>query len=205
VAKISNGPLVATISGRLGPVVFAWTRFGQVVKSASKGKPLTTPAQIQNGYRFTLARKIWGAYRLGLFRASYVVADRAGRMPWGPFTSAYLNWMNGQPYDPPCHEVFAKLRIVESQQVGLKWRFRVDGNPTIYNLEMFGICISNDGVLPFENSGGVGWLTADGWSTLQGFVPTRDFDVIAVSHVSDWPAHPEFVAGGWFTFWHQTV
>lgn len=45
-AKISNGPLAAGISGKLGPVVFHQTRFGQVVQSKAKTKVWTTPAAL---------------------------------------------------------------------------------------------------------------------------------------------------------------
>ena len=41
-AKILTGPLAAGLSGKLGPVVFRQTRFGQVAQSKAKGRVHTT-------------------------------------------------------------------------------------------------------------------------------------------------------------------
>ena len=56
-AKILNGPLVASVSGKLGPVVFRQTFFGQVVQSKAKGRKPTTSSELANISSFRRAAK----------------------------------------------------------------------------------------------------------------------------------------------------
>lgn len=56
-AKISTGPLAAGITGPLGPVVFAQTRWGQVVQSKARARVYTTPAALATKAAFGKASK----------------------------------------------------------------------------------------------------------------------------------------------------
>ena len=56
-AKISTGPLAAGLSGKLGPVVFHQTRFGQVVQSKAKPRVYTTPAAMATKFAFGVAAR----------------------------------------------------------------------------------------------------------------------------------------------------
>lgn len=59
-AKILTGPLAAGLSGKLGPVVFHQTRFGQVVQSKAKPRTYTTPAAMETKATFSKAARMWG-------------------------------------------------------------------------------------------------------------------------------------------------
>ena len=66
-AKILTGPLAAGLSGKLGPVVFHQTRFGQIVQSKAKPRTYTTqPAMAAKANfawaatLFPLLGSIWG-------------------------------------------------------------------------------------------------------------------------------------------------
>lgn len=58
-AKILTGPLAAGLSGKLGPVVFHQTRFGQIVQSKAKPRTYTTPAAMATKNAFGRAARCY--------------------------------------------------------------------------------------------------------------------------------------------------
>jgi len=84
-AKISTGPLAAGLSGKLGPVVFHQTRFGQVVQSKAKGKTYTTPAAMATKRAFRAGATSYGLLgSLVNLRANkaYGSAGKSGAAQW---------------------------------------------------------------------------------------------------------------------------
>ena len=69
-AKILTGPLAASLSGRLGPVQFRQTRFGQVVQSHPRTVVHTTAAALESKSTFktamTMFSGLWDYHRNGL-------------------------------------------------------------------------------------------------------------------------------------------
>lgn len=98
-AKISTGPLAARLSGSLGPVVFAQTRWGQVVQSKAKPRIYTTPAALATKSAFGKASK--GVNQLGRGELQHWDAElgRLGKSGRGQLIRAFAAMFRGD--DPP--------------------------------------------------------------------------------------------------------
>lgn len=65
-AKILTGPLAAGLSGKLGPVVFHQTKFGQIVQSKAKPRTYTTAAAMATKSAFGRAARCYQLQGAGL-------------------------------------------------------------------------------------------------------------------------------------------
>lgn len=65
-AKILTGPLAAGLSGKLGPVVFHQTKFGQIVQSKAKPRTYTTAAAMATKSAFGRAARCYPLQGAGL-------------------------------------------------------------------------------------------------------------------------------------------
>lgn len=115
-AKMANGPLVASITGGLGPVVFAQTRFGQVVRSKPRKVVHRTPAALaakellrnaQHGYsklgewdhiQLTWGARLFGSTPSGMFNGAFLTAVSQGESPARYNTRYPMNLTWGAPY-----------------------------------------------------------------------------------------------------------
>lgn len=99
-AKILEGPLAASLSGRIGPVVFSRTRFGQVVQSAPRRVVHTTAAALATKAAFRNAQN--GYSRLGDLHQSVLksAAAIAKTTPSGMVVSAFLRALNDGSAEP---------------------------------------------------------------------------------------------------------
>lgn len=99
-AKILTGPLAAGLSGKLGPVVFHQTRFGQVVQSKAKGRKYTTPAALTAKARFKEAATAAGSFGSSVGYAIGEAGSRENSNLQGLFIGRYLKWRNGEAWSP---------------------------------------------------------------------------------------------------------
>lgn len=94
-AKVLNGPLVGSITGRLGPVVFAETVFGQVVRSKQRTVIHHSPAAIASKRAMRNAHAGYAKSGEVLQLTLRVLARRFGTTPSamviGPFIKALYN------------------------------------------------------------------------------------------------------------------
>ena len=65
-AKILTGPLAAGLSGKLGPVVFHQTKFGQIVQSKAKPRTYTTAPAMASKQAFGRAARCYQLQGSGL-------------------------------------------------------------------------------------------------------------------------------------------
>ena len=90
-AKIATGPLAAGLSGKLGPVVFHQTKFGQVVQSKAKAKIYSTPAALETKQTFALAARMWGTIP-AIWKGQYsAFGDSIGRSGQGMVISSLMS------------------------------------------------------------------------------------------------------------------
>ena len=205
-AKIQNGALTDKLQGRVGPVVFNWTRFGQVVKSFAKPPLNTTPAAMETKNTFRQAARTWGQHRTSIpFLALADIAVRAGRAPQGPFVSAYMRWMRGQPYSMPTHGQPALLTIDDSRLVAGRWQFHCEVNDAMASAALALAVPSIGEPDGFYGSSVLNFLPG-GWSTSLTRVATGPFDLIGVAAVYGGGFGPTLPSeGGAVSFWHQDV
>lgn len=97
-AKILTGPLAAGLSGKLGPVVFHQTRFGQVVQSKAKGRKYTTSAALTSKARFKEAATAAGSFGASIGYAIGEAGSRENTNLQGLFIGRYLRWRNGEQW-----------------------------------------------------------------------------------------------------------
>jgi hypothetical protein len=90
VAKILTGPLAASISGKLGPVVFRYDRFGQIVYSKAKTHVHKTAPAMLTKSQFRDASHAYSKL-IGLYRDHLnLVARATNSSASGEFIRAYL-------------------------------------------------------------------------------------------------------------------
>lgn len=96
-AKINTGPLISDASGRIGPIVFRRTRFGQVVQAAPKMPPITSATVIANNTLLGDAQRVWG-------RIPPVLKQQMNRVNWeqpaapnGRFNREYMHLKRAEP------------------------------------------------------------------------------------------------------------
>lgn len=205
-AKIQNGALTDKLQGRVGPVVFNWTRFGQVVKSFAHPPLNTTPAATETKTTFAHAARVWGVYRKSQpFLALGLIAEQAGRAPQGPFVAAYMHWMRGQPFTTPTAGGGAQLLIDGSRQVGGHWQFHCQVSPNLA-ASAFGLVTASKGESPTSWGGVILNFDPDGWSSSLTRTPDASFDVIGIAALYDDVLHdPPIAIGGAVSFWHEAV
>lgn len=84
-AKILTGPLAAGLSGKLGPVVFHQTKFGQVVQSKAKPRIYDTPAAQATKRAFRAAASAYamqGAGHLWNLKRAFDTVGKSGQGQW---------------------------------------------------------------------------------------------------------------------------
>lgn len=119
-AKILTGPLAAGISGKLGPVVFHQTRFGQVVQSKAKGKVHTTAPAMAAKSRFREAATAVGSVGSQMqFVFTSATRDENTNLQ-GIFISRYLRWRNGEPWTPWRYNSISSVEVAGHTSTGLK-------------------------------------------------------------------------------------
>lgn len=123
-AKILTGPLAAGISGKLGPVVFHQTRFGQVVQSKAKPRTYTTPAALATKARFKECASACGQFGASVGYAIQLAAAEQGTNIQGVFNSRYLRWRNGEAWNPFRVRCSSQIGITGHTSVGLKRRLQ---------------------------------------------------------------------------------
>lgn len=92
-AKILTGPLAAGLSGKLGPVVFHQTRFGQVVQSKAKPRIYTTPAAMSAKSYFRQAASMQTHVLQPLNLVAAPTTTRAGKSVLGQFIRSARAWL----------------------------------------------------------------------------------------------------------------
>jgi hypothetical protein len=141
VAKILNGALTASISGKLGPVVFYETRFGQVVASKGVTRVHKGAAAMSAKAEFRAATRAWALAFPAFKTAGIDLARHERNAANGQFIAAYLETLRTG---------FAKARNHLSANVQLQWGTRADSVPNYRwpvtkdggsNLQGFAFCI----------------------------------------------------------------
>lgn len=92
-AKILTGPLAAGLSGKLGPVVFHQTRFGQVVQSKAKARVYTTPAALAAKSYFRQAASLQTHALPALNQLAAPTVEAAGKSVLGQFIRSARAWL----------------------------------------------------------------------------------------------------------------
>ena len=100
-AKVENGPLVASISGSLGDVTFLNTKFGQVVQTKPVPRVYDTPAALATKDRFRKAMAWWGRMDPAMRRRLISIADDKNKTPSQQWVKAWYNWNNGADWSYP--------------------------------------------------------------------------------------------------------
>lgn len=96
-AKILHGPLVSGISGRLGPVNFRQTYFGQVVQSQPKTVIHKTAAAMASKDTFRTAMKCWANTPITMRRPLMLAATHSVLSPTGTFVKGAMSALRGTP------------------------------------------------------------------------------------------------------------
>ncbi|MBA7633560.1 hypothetical protein ES703_41128 [subsurface metagenome] len=98
-ARLEHGPIVASASGRIGRIVIRQTRFGPVAQTAHDPPAYQTEKALAAKARFRTAQNAWSIMPTDLsdHLRAFHREHRLG-IP-GPWTSAMLNYMGGQPFD----------------------------------------------------------------------------------------------------------
>lgn len=118
-AKILNGPLAASISGGLGPVVFHQTRFGQVVQSKAKNHPYTTPAAVATKNAFRAGATSYSLLGGGFVHNIDTAFDKVGlygRAQWNKLVSRAI--LSGLPESGPTAGRITRRRVVSVTPTG---------------------------------------------------------------------------------------
>lgn len=98
-AKILLGCIASELTGRLGQMIARRTRFGPVVQTAYQVPSYKTEAALAVKARFRTSQNAWSIMRTDLsdhLRALH--AARGAGVP-GPWHTAMLNYMHGQPFE----------------------------------------------------------------------------------------------------------
>lgn len=119
-AKILTGPLAAGLSGKLGPVVFHQTRFGQVVQSKAKGRKYTTAPALQTKARFKEAASAAGQFGTSVGYAMQMAGASFNTNLQGLFIGRYLRWRNGEPWNVFHLNCEGSVTVTGHTSVGLK-------------------------------------------------------------------------------------
>lgn len=88
-AKILTGPLAAGLSGKLGPVVFHQTRFGQTVQSKAKPRVYTTPAATATKRAFAAGARAYPLLGSGVNNLMNRCLRDLGKTPQGEFIACF--------------------------------------------------------------------------------------------------------------------
>lgn len=120
-ARLQHGPVVSSASGRIGRIVIRQTRFGPVAQTAYDVPPYTTPKALAAKARFRTAQNAWSIMPSDL---SGVVGDIHRKHAYGvpgPWITAMLAYMVGQPwkYPPATHP--GKELAIESVEICASW------------------------------------------------------------------------------------
>ena len=103
-AKILTGPLAAGLSGKLGPVVFHQTRFGQIVQSKARGRIYKTTAALTTKSQFGEASRMSGLFVNGLDEWIDPPSARAHKSSRGQFIASRMAATRGEPArQMPCN------------------------------------------------------------------------------------------------------
>ncbi|MBA7535226.1 hypothetical protein ES705_27479 [subsurface metagenome] len=97
-ARVQLGPLAATISGRVGDLLFRRTRYGTVVQKMHPVRNVSTDAQLVTRDRFRIAARTWSVMPKPL-RDDLLARQRslATGSP-GPFAASTLNFLAGDAW-----------------------------------------------------------------------------------------------------------
>lgn len=192
-AKILTGPLAAGISGKLGPVVFHQTRFGQVVQSKAKGRTYTTPAALTTKARFKECATAAGQFGTSVTHALQSVTSEQNTNLQGVFNSRYLRWRNGEPWTPFRVRTEAICEIIGHTSVGQ--RRRLSGRMTVPEGPNQGFVFwftLSEGRLLF--SGSSLWNDGDSSTTLSTRDVPEPFFALAFTYAPLGAVYPEPIA-----------
>lgn len=121
-AKILTGPLAAGLSGKLGPVVFHQTKFGQVVQSKAKTKVHSTAPATTAKAHFKEAATMLGGWSNLLIQFLNALTAEQHTNAQGVVIGRYLRWRNGEPFTPFRSRNSGHVEISGHTSTGLKRR-----------------------------------------------------------------------------------
>lgn len=100
-ARIQLGPLAASVSGRMGNLLFRRTRWGPVVQSMHEMPDSVSDATLDAQNRFRVAARSWSLMYLGM-RTTFTAVQRSRSTGSpGPWVGALLDYLAGRAWAYP--------------------------------------------------------------------------------------------------------